>query len=180
VSGACQVAWTPGCRIVINYETHIHPLWALPRQVLDGGGLVVADHTCTTCHGLVDGNGTAQVPAAQLDLSNGASDLRPEYFKSYVELFFPDNAQIVMDGAVQDQFVIVGTDPVSGDPILAPVPVDPVLTTTGALASSGFFDLFAPGGTHAGRLSPAELRLVAEWVDLGGQYFNNPFDAPLN
>ena len=23
------------CRIVINYETHIHPLWSAPRQVLD-------------------------------------------------------------------------------------------------------------------------------------------------
>ena len=41
-------------------------------------------------------------------------------------------------------------------------------------------DRFASGGTHAGYLSGAELRLVAEWADLGAQYFNNPFDAPLN
>ena len=68
----------------------------------------------------------------------------------------------------------------TGDPILAPVTVPPVLSTAGALASDGFFDLFATGGTHEGRLTPAELRLVAEWIDLGGQYFNNPFDAPLD
>jgi hypothetical protein len=30
---------------------------------------------------------------------------------------------------------------------------------------------------HAGRLNAAELRLLAEWIDLGGQYANDPFDA---
>ena len=35
-------------------------------------------------------------------------------------------------------------------------------------------------GVNAGRLSPAELKLVSEWVDIGGQYFNDPFQAPLN
>jgi len=31
-------------------------------------------------------------------------------------------------------------------------------------------------------LTPAELRLIAEYLDIGGQYFNNPFDpaAPQN
>jgi len=35
---------------------------------------------------------------------------------------------------------------------------------------------------HRGMLTDAELRLIAEWLDLGGQYFNNPFDplAPQN
>ena len=36
------------------------------------------------------------------------------------------------------------------------------------------------GGTHAGWLSPAELKLVSEWTDIGAQYFNDPFLAPLN
>jgi hypothetical protein len=27
-------------------------------------------------------------------------------------------------------------------------------------------------------LTPAELRLIAEWVDIGAQYYNNPFDVP--
>jgi hypothetical protein len=43
-----------------------------------------------------------------------------------------------------------------------------------------FFTLFAPGGTHAGRLTAAELKLVSEWLDLGAQYFNDPFAAPLD
>ena len=104
----------------------------------------------------------------------------PQYFKSYVELLFGDNEQELNGGALQDRFVQIGVDPVTGNPILAPVAVNPVMSTAGALASSGFFDRFAAGGSHAGYLSGAELRLVAEWADLGAQYYNNPFDAPLN
>jgi hypothetical protein len=180
VSAQCQGAWTPACRIVINYETHIHPLWSLPRQVLDGGGMLVADNTCTGCHNVVDAANAAQVPAGQLDLSDGVSDVDAAFFKSYAELFFGDNEQELNGGVLQDRFVEVGIDPVTGDPILAPVPVNPVMSTGGALASPGFFQRFLAGGSHAGYLSGAELRLVAEWADLGGQYFNNPFDAPLN
>jgi hypothetical protein len=43
-----------------------------------------------------------------------------------------------------------------------------------------FFTVFASGGSHAGRLSPAELRLVSEWLDLGAQYFNDPFAVPAD
>jgi hypothetical protein len=32
---------------------------------------------------------------------------------------------------------------------------------------------------HAQFLTPDELRLLSEWVDIGAQYYNNPFDAPL-
>lgn len=179
-SAQCQATWTPACRIVVNYETHIHPLWNLPRQVLDGGGAVVADNTCTSCHNVVDAANAAQVPAAQLDLTDGLSDIQPAYFKSYTELFFGDNEQELAGGVLQDRLVQVGTDPVTGDPILAPVPVSPVMSTGGALASPRFFERFYAGGSHAGYLNGAELKLLAEWVDLGGQYYNNPFDAPLN
>ncbi|MBA1331342.1 hypothetical protein QQ73_09315, partial [Candidatus Endoriftia persephone str. Guaymas] len=41
-----------------------------------------------------------------------------------------------------------------------------------------FFDRFAAGGSHADYLSPAELRLLSEWLDIGAQYWNNPFDIP--
>ena len=30
---------------------------------------------------------------------------------------------------------------------------------------------------HALLLNAAEKRLIVEWMDLGGQYYNNPFDA---
>ena len=51
------------------------------------------------------------------------------------------------------------------------------MSVNGARASR-FFDVFADDGSHRDFLSPAELRLIAEWLDIGGQYFNNPFDAP--
>jgi hypothetical protein len=44
--------------------------------------------------------------------------------------------------------------------------------------SSSFFSKFDAGGSHAGWLTAAELRLIAEWLDIGGQYYNNPFDVP--
>jgi hypothetical protein len=173
-SAQCQTSWSPSCRIVINYETHIHPLWSVARPA------GAEDHTCTACHGPVDAANAAQVPAAQLDLTDGVSDVQAAFFKSYAELFLGDNEQELNGGVLQDRFVQVGVDPVTGDPILAPVPVNPVMSTAGALASPGFFERFLPGGTHAGYLTGAELRLLAEWADLGGQYFNNPFDAPLD
>jgi hypothetical protein len=35
---------------------------------------------------------------------------------------------------------------------------------------------------HSNFLEPAELRLISEWLDIGAQNFNNPFDpaAPQN
>ena len=58
--------------------------------------------------------------------------------------------------------------------------VAPSLSAGNAGGSVRFFSLFGPGGSHDGRLTPAELKLVSEWVDLGAQYFNDPFIAPLD
>ena len=55
------------------------------------------------------------------------------------------------------------------------------MITTGASASSRFFSKFDAGvGTvdHRGYLTRAELKLIAEWLDIGAQYYNNPFDVP--
>ena len=62
-------------------------------------------------------------------------------------------------------------------PIMVTVPVRPSMSVNGARFSR-FFDVFAAGGSHEGFLKPSELRLVSEWLDIGGQYYNNPFDAP--
>ncbi len=31
---------------------------------------------------------------------------------------------------------------------------------------------------HTGFLTPGELRLISEWLDIGGQFYNDPFVAP--
>jgi hypothetical protein len=181
VADACLDAWSSSCRIVINYEQHIHPLWAKPRQVLDADGVtVLSDNTCTLCHNPVDAMGVAQVPAAQLDLTDGPSTDEPDHFKAYRELLVGDNEQELVDGALQDRLVEIGVDPVTGDPILVTVPVSASMSAGSANASARFFDEFAAGGTHAGYLTPAELRLLSEWLDIGAQYYNNPFAAPPN
>ena len=38
-----------------------------------------------------------------------------------------------------------------------------------------FFSRFEAGGAHQNWMTPEELRLVAEWLDLGAQYYNDPF-----
>jgi Hydrazine synthase alpha subunit middle domain/WD40-like Beta Propeller Repeat len=181
-SVACVSSWSATCRIVINYEQHIHPLWGLTRQILDTDGVtVLADHTCTQggCHAPVDAMNATAVPAAQLDLTDGPSPDVAEQFNAYRELLAQDFAQEVVNGALQDIVIDIGPD-ANGNPILVNVPVAPSMSTAGANASNRFFSRFDVGGSHEGYLTPAELRLISEWLDIGGQYYNNPFDAPVN
>jgi hypothetical protein len=175
----CQQNWTSLCRIVINYEEHIHPLWGLPRVTLaDDGVTVLSDYTCTGCHNLVDADGNPQLPAAQLDLSDGASLGTADQFKSYRELLFGDNEQEIVDGVLVDRLIEVGVDPDTMEPIFATVPVAPPIRVLSAARATQFFGPFAAGGVHEGFLSPAEIKLMIEWIEIGGQYYNNPFDVP--
>jgi hypothetical protein len=130
------------------------------------GVTVLADNTCTRCHNPVDvANANAvQVPAGQLDLTDGPSDEEPLQFRAFRELLFSDQAQEVVGGALQN------IDPA--------VNVAPSMQARNAGGSGRFFNRFAPGGSHAGWLTPAELRLLSEWVDIGAQYYNDPFQAP--
>ncbi|NNC63583.1 MAG: hypothetical protein HKN84_02255 [Gammaproteobacteria bacterium] len=179
----CTQGWSSSCRIVINYEQHIHPIWELPRLTLDPNdpNIVLNDRTCTTagCHTFVGSMNTVQQPAAQLDLTDGPSQQVPDHKNAYQELLVDDN---VTDAAGADVLVPSGQLDINGNPILVPVSVGASMSPAGALASDTFFSRFDAGGTHAGDLSPAELRLISEWLDLGAQYFNNPFDpdVPLN
>src|SRR5262249_24678639 len=162
VDPGCVTNWTAACRIIVNYEKVIHPIWTTARTAADG----VTDVTCTSCHSPTDAAAMAQVPAAQLDLTDGASDQEPKQFKSYRELLFDDNQQELQNGALVDTLV-QATDAngnpqfqtdANGNPILDgmgnPIPVlvtatsTPPLSAGGANASPRFFSRFAPGGTH--------------------------------
>ncbi len=185
---ACQQDWQSQCRSVINYETIIHPLWSEPRPVfdamgnpvLDGNGMQV-DNMCINCHSPVDpANGAVRVPAGQLELQDGLSPDEPAHFHAYRELLVADNLQILDNGALVDELQQVGTD-ADGNPILEPIPVSPPASSAGARASSDFFDRFEDSqDMHFDLLSGAERRLIAEWLDVGAQYYNNPFDVPQN
>jgi hypothetical protein len=178
--------WKSNCRIVINYPKHIQSLWDLKRQTVDAMGAVVTDHTCTQggCHSLIPAptsTATVQAPAGQLNLTADASDDEPLQPISYRHLLFQHAQQEVIMGALQ---LVQGPPDADGNPTT--VPVGPFMnagSANGAL-SSAFLGRFAPGSgsTHAGYLSPAELRLISEWLDIGAQFFNDPFDpaAPVN
>ncbi len=199
VSAACQSEWTPLCRVVINYTAHIQPIWEVSRQTFDEADptLLLEDRTCVSCHSAVDAMDQAQVPAAQLELTGEQSADRNDYVNSYAELFFNDVPQEVIDGVLVDQteqatdddgnllFVtddegeLVLDDDGNPIPILVTVAPRPAyLSPAGARNNARFFQIFAAGGTHEGDLEAAELKLLAEWLDIGGQYYNNPFDAP--
>jgi hypothetical protein len=178
-------AWKANCRITINYPTHIQALWDLPRQTIVGA-VVTVDHTCTQagCHTTMPAptsTDTVQVPAGQLNLAADASDEEPLQPISYRHLLFQHGKQEVIMGALQ---LVPGPPDADGNVTIVPVgPFANAGSANGAL-SAALLGRFAPGSgsTHAGYLSPAELRLISEWLDIGAQFFNNPFDpaAPVN
>jgi hypothetical protein len=182
VDSNCFANWTANCRIVIHYEQHIHPLWGVVREVLDpnDGVTVIANHTCAQsgCHAPLNAMNMTDVPAAQLDLTDGLSPDQADHFNAYRELLFGDNEQELVNGALQDRLVQNGVDAM-GNPIFVTVGVGASMSSAGANASNRFFAPFDAGGTHEGRLTLDELRLIAEWLDIGAQYYNDPFAVPV-
>jgi Hydrazine synthase alpha subunit middle domain len=182
-AAACLAAWSSTCRIILNYNEQIQPLWTVSRTYTGG---VAAGQTgaCSMCHGPTSAGGVPQVPAGvtQLDLTNTASNEEPLQPVSYRRLLFAHDEQQLMMGALTDVMVTGPVDPTTGLPTQVPVTIGPPMNAGTALGSTQFFNEFATGGTHAGYLSPAELRVISEWLDIGAQYFNNPFDplAPLD
>ena len=152
---------------LIDYPDHIAPLWTKDRG---------AD-TCTDCH---NSNFLFDPVSIGLDLrqvSSGTGRLL-----SYDELL------------IGDPFI----DPATGLPLLlvnnGQIQVQrqaPLVATGGSRQSSrtshlvekiyeqelrASLDLVAATVDHSGMMNASERRLIAEWIDLGAQYYNNPFD----
>ncbi|HEY7890532.1 MAG TPA: hypothetical protein VIC29_20090 [Steroidobacteraceae bacterium] len=164
----CEGTWASNCRVVINYPEHIQPIWDLPRKVTSGA--ITTDHTCTQggCHSPTNAAGAPAQPAGNLDLSNTASNADPNELVSYVDLLFAHN--------------VPGPPDANGNPTT--ISVGPFLDAGDANGpdSSASLALFAAGSgdaQHAGVLTPDELRLISEWLDIGAQNFNNPFDPKV-
>lgn len=189
----CFTNWNAYCRLQINYVDNIQPLWQLTRQLFDEQTAeLLSDNTCSSCHGPLDSDNLAQVPAGQLDLSDSVSVDEVDHLTSYRELLFNDSEQEVIDGIVIDKLIEVLDDngnivfevDAQGElllnaegnpiPVLTNITLPAILSTNGALQSSRFFQLFLQG-RHNGMLSEHELKLLSEWLDIGGQYYNTPF-----
>lgn len=197
ITQSCAQTWTSICRAVINFPDHIQPLFELDRSTLDAEGMVVTDNTCVACHTRFDAENQLQVPIAQLELTGNPSPVNADLLTSYRELMFNDVELELVDGALLPRLVLVfdnNGNPIyeldeEGEPILdaegnpiqvtQQVGVGSTMRVNGARSSAGFFAPFETG-SHQGWLSPAELKMISEWLDVGGQNYNNPFDAPTN
>jgi hypothetical protein len=189
-SAGCESAWASNCLTIINYPEHIQPIWDSPRPMTSTPN--TATYTCPLtgtggctcsqagCHNTMGANGN-QAPAGQLNLTNAVSSDDPPEIVSYRQLLFQHDEQQVTMGAIVN---VPGPPDANGNPTV--VPVGPYMNAGSAngVLSAAFLNYFAVGSssTHAGYLSPAELRLLSEWLDIGAQYFNNPFDpaVPVN
>jgi hypothetical protein len=158
--------WSAQCRSTIHYavtlpgvatpQLFLQSIWnkASRTNIVSG-----ASTTCTVCHGPVNAQG-------HLDLTGSVSNLDPTVVTSYEQLLFAQTIQTLNMG------------------VLVPVSLAPPMTAGSAAGSTNFFKIFDgsfhdPVLDHTGYLSPAELRLIAEWLDIGAQYYNDPFVAPV-
>jgi hypothetical protein len=92
--GECVDDWNAFCRTVINYETHIQPLWEVSRNVTVGGQLMT--YSCTDCHSNVNpDDGSAQIPAGQLSLTGEIENNLANSFRDLIQNNF---AIIDIDG----------------------------------------------------------------------------------
>ena len=180
-SDNCLAGWAFNCLIIIDYPDHIQPIWNATRTVTQNG-TVVANNTCTNCHSPADATGNPQVPAGNLDLTSPALSALPADTQviSYLDLLTSHQELQLVGGQLVPVTQPGPVDPTTGQPTQVPVMIPAVLIPGDAHDSTAFFNLLGPHSTdaiHAGLMTASELRVISEWLDLGAQYFNSPFDA---
>jgi hypothetical protein len=179
--------WTAQCRATVEYFPNqpplqagqLQPIWNLsPRFVTVNGVVGTTNVSCTNCHNGLSSPAppavaAVQVPAGQLDLTAGASSsvVTPvaTSVNSYEQLLFSHPEQALNMGVLQD--------------IVPTVTLAAPMTAGSAAGAAAFFRMFDGSyhdvPDHTGYLTPAELRLISEWLDIGGQFYNDPFVAPV-
>jgi hypothetical protein len=177
--GNCVPTWTAQCRITIHFAdssaatpVYLQNIWSLSTRTATVKGVANSPAVCVTCHNPVSAANLVQVPAGQLDLTGGASSIDATVVTSYESLLFPRDEQTLNMGVLQ--------------PVLKgglPVTLPPPMAAGSAIDSTAFLGMFDgtfhdPVLDHTGFLSPAERRLIAEWLDIGAQFYNDPFVAP--
>ncbi|HET8708509.1 MAG TPA: hypothetical protein VFM46_19530, partial [Pseudomonadales bacterium] len=153
---------------LINYPTHIQPLWTKSR------GTNGAD-TCTNCHNNKNKNSTGASGSQGLDLR--AVIAGTGRMTSYQNLLVGDP---ILDASGQP-VITVDNDEVEIEreaPLVEPgnsrashlieVLFNEELKADKALANPRLVD-------HSGMLNDSEKRLVTEWIDVGAQYYNDPY-----
>jgi hypothetical protein len=155
---------------VINYPDNIAPIFTAVR----------ATGTCTNCH---NNNVTTDPNSVGVDLTSPpAGTGRDESYEALTlgpVVFNPTTGLPTVTIDDDDNVMIL-----RGDPLVRTGNSD-----DGSRHSRFFEEMLDKqllSGTplptqtvnHAGMLDASELRLLAEWVDGGGQYYNDPFTDP--
>jgi len=159
----------------INYPTHIAPLWTRNR----------GPNTCTGCHNDPD----------KLDL--GAQIGGAGRTTSYQELMLGDPQIDPVTGLpltkIEEGVLVIVRGPALVNTMASEGEalglarksrLMEIMTGTslmsGADAQAAHPNPPTTAPNHATMLNAAEKRLIAEWMDLGGKYYNDPFDAGAN
>jgi hypothetical protein len=192
IRAGCESNWNGVCRIVIHYRQHIQPLWDKLRPNANA----TRDFMCSSCHSQTNPVMTAtagtcefrtnndtgiRVPCGQLELVNTDDANEPDHVIAYRQLLFAHNAQELNANMSALQDICLQRDPMTGVCIQFQV-VTPSMLALNARGSRFFAKMSSNAGTvdHSSLLTDAEKRLISEWLDIGAQYFNDPFLAPEN
>ncbi|MGO9513361.1 MAG: hypothetical protein ACLP2F_06925 [Steroidobacteraceae bacterium] len=183
--------WSAQCRITIHYANaqattaqplpYLQTVWNASPRTATVNGVANTSITCTNCHNPVSLQNAVQVPAGQLDLTDSASTADPTLVTSYEEVLFPHDELTLNMGVLEDLTVVTSPGP---PPVTMDVQLAAPMAAGSAAASTAFLRMFDGSFhdtvlDHTGYLTPAELRLISEWLDIGGQYYNDPFVAPV-
>jgi hypothetical protein len=119
------------------------------------------------------------LPAASPELTDGVSADDALQEQAYRQMLFGrPELELVNNAVVIRQIPVLDEDgnPVlddNGNPVFQQNTL-PASMAAGNARGSRFFNVMN-NATHQGMLTPAELRLISEWLDIGAQYYNDPF-----
>ena len=156
---------------IVNYPDHIQPLWARNRGA----------NTCTTCH----------ADTQKLDL--GGTIAGSGRMVSYDELMLGDpllDANGVVQTRIEEGVTVIARGAALVDTAASEGEALGLARKSRLMEILSGQNLMASADTriahpsppasapdHSKMLNAAEKRLVAEWMDLGGKYYNDAFDA---
>lgn len=128
---------------------------------------------CASCHDSMAPSSASAFPHSDTDNDTAYNALTP-----YINLVNPAASTFIFRLQVQNHNCWGGSCANSAAEMLTAitnfanaVPATPVTVPGGSTVSSTF--------DHRGLLSPSELRLISEWIDIGTPFYNNPFDSRL-
>jgi len=157
---------------VINYPDHVAPIWA---RVRSAGGVAGAG-TCTNCHTdptrldlrATFGGSGRMVSYDELLIGDPVIDPATGLPQTRIE----EGVPVIVRGAALVENMVSGAESISRTSRLTEILFGEDLKAPTAARTA--HPTPASGPNHATLLNAAEKRVVTEWMDLGGQYMNNP------